>query len=387
MHRPRTLLPVVFVILLILTAGCTDSGGDGSGGGPEAVMTPTGTPSQTATPVPTATFTETLTPVATPTSTAPNGGLEGSSGSRPGDTQDSLVRQFSWSYRDGSGSLELTVPTSMYDYYANRTRIIDHTRWGSYVMDPHDDDSLSSIASKLETDAASAGFSDRETVDYAIAFVQSMQYVPDNVSTPFDEYPKYPIETLVERGGDCEDTSILMASILSEMGYGVVLIVLPGHVGVGVKGTDLPGHYYEYDGERYYYLETTGEGWGVGELPEEYQGEQAEILPLRAEPVLVHSWEAEDTGEGQVKAVVDLENLGSAPAEEMQVEVALDAPPEDRIWSRDLSDPVTLPSGGTATYTAYLDLPQRGSETRVRVRLILDGYIVDQSAGNWVTVQ
>lgn len=48
---------------------------------------------------------------------------------------------------------------------------------------------------------------------------------------------------------------------------------------VGVKGgNQLPGSYIEYHGERYYYIETTGVGWEVGEVPEEYQGKMVRTL-------------------------------------------------------------------------------------------------------------
>jgi|GEM_PF-1230107 len=54
------------------------------------------------------------------------------------------------------------------------------------------------------------------------------------------------------------------------MGYGVVLIKLPGHVAVGVRGGEgIYGTYYSENGEKYFYLETTSEGWKIGETPDE----------------------------------------------------------------------------------------------------------------------
>jgi hypothetical protein len=52
------------------------------------------------------------------------------------------------------------------------------------------------------------------------------------------EYPKYPLETLVEKKGDCEDQSILAAALLAAMGYEVALLILPIHVALGVAGFD-----------------------------------------------------------------------------------------------------------------------------------------------------
>ncbi|MBS1263700.1 MAG: hypothetical protein MAG715_00889 [Methanonatronarchaeales archaeon] len=307
------------------------------------------------------------------------------SSSSPGSGGDVLVKNFSWSYADGSSDYTLSVPEGMHEYYIGRPRAHDYWDWGVYVTDPHDDEAIASIAGEIQDVAAEADFSERETVDYAISFVQSLEYTPDDVTTGFDDYPRYPVETLVARGGDCEDSSVLMASILGEMGYGVVLIVLPGHVAVGVKGQGLPGHYYSYGGERYYYLETTGEGWGVGELPEVYRGEKAEVIPLTSEPVLVHDWDVEELPDGRVEVRVKMENLGSAPAEKLQVLTALEAPGEGEVWSRVESGPARLEPGQDATYTAILEPPSKG-EARILVRLLLDGEVHDESYSDWVSI-
>ncbi|MDS0296430.1 hypothetical protein [Halogeometricum luteum] len=109
-----------------------------------------------------------------------------------------------------------------------------------------------------------------EQVEFIIDFVQRLPYVPDDVSTGYNDYTKYTLETLTELGGDCEDTSILLAGILQcePFGYDMVLIQPPGHMGTGIYGTDLQGSYWEYDERDYYYIETTGEGWGIGDYPE-----------------------------------------------------------------------------------------------------------------------
>lgn len=50
---------------------------------------------------------------------------------------------------------------------------------------------------------------------------------------------------------------------------------------VGVLGSDtLPGTYYELDGKRYYYCKTTGDGWEIGDCPDEYMNESAQLIKL-----------------------------------------------------------------------------------------------------------
>jgi len=87
----------------------------------------------------------------------------------------------------------------------------------------------------LNVIAIQEDLTESEKVNLLISFVQSLPYTFDNVSTPFDEYPRFPIETLVFGGGDCEDTSILTSALLYEMGYDVILINPPGHMAVGIN--------------------------------------------------------------------------------------------------------------------------------------------------------
>lgn len=160
-----------------------------------------------------------------------------------------------------------------------RSRTYDWVHYPRTGLDNGNADSLGAI---LNDTAENNGYqTDREKVDFLIDFVQNLPYVPDDVSTGRNEYPKYLIETLVDAGGDCEDSSILLSSVLlsPSFGYGAVLFLLPGHMAVGVKGGDqLPGSYIEYRGERYYYIETTGTGWNVGDVPDEYQGKMTRTL-------------------------------------------------------------------------------------------------------------
>ncbi|WP_353634736.1 hypothetical protein [Halobacterium sp. NMX12-1] len=48
----------------------------------------------------------------------------------------------------------------------------------------------------------------------------------------------------------------------------------------GIYGDELPGRYYTLDGRDYYYIETTGTGWGIGEIPETYVGESDTLYQI-----------------------------------------------------------------------------------------------------------
>jgi hypothetical protein len=58
-----------------------------------------------------------------------------------------------------------------------------------------------------------------------------------------------------------------------------------------VLGDDLAGFYYTYNDKTYYYCETTGDGWEIGELPPEFKDEKAYIYEIREHQQYVpESW-------------------------------------------------------------------------------------------------
>ncbi len=146
---------------------------------------------------------------------------------------------------------------------------------------PSEKELISAVANCFKNVKSDANYDKYDIVCNVIAFVQSFTYISDSTSTGFDEYPRYPLETLFAREGDCEDTAILTATLIRELGYGTALIFFDDHCAVGLKGSEtLPGSYYEVNGARYYYLETTAKGWDIGQLPEEYKDQKAIVLPL-----------------------------------------------------------------------------------------------------------
>lgn len=120
-----------------------------------------------------------------------------------------------------------------------------------------------------------------------LEFVHSIPYEKDT-----DVYAKYPIETLAESSGDCEDLSILAATLMKSVGLDVILFDFPGHIAVGVALPKQPSAYgnigsVKHNGKTYYYCETTGTtwphkpaSWKVGQMPEEYNGKSVTILEI-----------------------------------------------------------------------------------------------------------
>lgn len=191
-------------------------------------------------------------------------------------------------YRFGPINLTEHEYQSILNYYRNKPHPplasnFAHLSTYVYSYDPDGEKILKTLVSRLKEIAEKEGIKGDRVVDFVISFVQAFPYISDSVSTPYDDYTRYPIETLVERKGDCEDTALLVAVLLKELGYGSALIIMPeeGHAAAGVLGSDnMFGAYYKVGNKKYFYLETTASGWPIGVVPDDLVGARAIVVPL-----------------------------------------------------------------------------------------------------------
>jgi hypothetical protein len=138
------------------------------------------------------------------------------------------------------------------------------------------------LAQGLENLAMDNGYtSDLRKAEFINAFVGSIQYSPDGT---FSDRPKYPIETLWDRTGDCEDTAALYVSLIEALGYDSIFMfgeakAFEGDIGGGHAwaAVHIPNHNGDYwygndskSGTEFYFVETTDwlDGYsGVGVNP------------------------------------------------------------------------------------------------------------------------
>jgi len=291
-----------------------------------------------------------------------------------------ITRHFTWSYADYQWTWEIQIPQALYDYYRAKPRPPTEN-YSVYVTDPRDNAYIGNLAKKLKKEAQRKGFDEYKTMHFAASFVQNLAYTSDLTTTGYEEYPRYPIETLVDAGGDCEDTSILMAEILDTIGYDVVLVNLSSHIAIGVSSSQgFCGTYYEHNGKRYFYLETTGEAGRIGLSPQEYANEPAYIYEIVPVPVIAHSWKATAQGR-QYELTTVVENLGTAAIHASYILAGFDAG-QGRIWNSTKSESFDLKEGQSITVTMYLKVPL-GKYTRLTVYIVSDGHAVDKSNSDW----
>lgn len=186
---------------------------------------------------------------------------------------------FSWECNDHTFSYEITVDSAYYSE-ATGSRI---DRSGSLSAERYTtasgetvavkdyivvDQYIKDLAQSLKTKYKEA-FGEEPSKEVYIKF--ATVFILDNIEYDWDEYDsgreywRYPLQTLIEKTGDCEDTSILLAAILDAAGYDSGIILLPGHAMCAVTTTDIPDR-PEYRDKRhsdvyaldFYPVETTG---------------------------------------------------------------------------------------------------------------------------------
>jgi hypothetical protein len=200
-----------------------------------------------------------------------------------------IERNYAWSMNGKTFAMSIVIPEAMYEYYSGKTRYVTSDYRG-YILHPYDDAYISVLVREFDKIAALNNLTFIEEVEIVISFVQNLHYLTDD-NTGFDEYPKFPVESLVDMGGDCEDTSILMAHLLEAMNIDTALLTLPGHMAIGVE-LNGSGVHWDIDNHTFYYLETTVAGWELGSIPDEHIGKTVSIESVDKMPFLMHTWDA-----------------------------------------------------------------------------------------------
>jgi hypothetical protein len=191
------------------------------------------------------------------------------------------------SYPFGPGIITITVPISDSVYQGAKLTNKEVTIYGnvseeiwvtdsyrSMINDPAQEDLYRALTGEFEKVKNSEGLSDDEYLELITTFVQSLRY-----ETLTDNPAKFPIETVVDGSGDCDDKSLLLAGLLSREGYQVALMSFgpEAHMAVGVAADD-----YLYKNTSYSYIEATNISF-VGVPAETLRGG----LTLQSSPIII----------------------------------------------------------------------------------------------------
>ena len=192
-----------------------------------------------------------------------------------------VPQYYEWNY-NGNQELNMSITLSSYVNYSEKTRPRDVADFVDMATESESDPCIEFLVNEFREIADTKRYTDRQLANFVASFVQSLPYTVDYDTKSRDEYPRYPVETLFDRGGDCEDTSILVATLLDSLGINVILLHLEEdqHIAVGVDVSNTYGTYWEYLGDKYWFLETTAEGFSIGDYPKELKSERAYIYPV-----------------------------------------------------------------------------------------------------------
>jgi hypothetical protein len=182
------------------------------------------------------------------------------------------LKVFQFEYAGESYTLTLNMSLGDYTEYYNKT---PYNLRQDYAKNNREADKAFVVVDEYILDIAdyfrdlqrTNGWTDVETAGCILAFTQYIEYVSDTVSRGHSEWWKYPVETLYDQNGDCEDTSILCSAIYKAMGYKSALILMYGHMAVGLSTDGMSG---KLDCTMYrngYYFGETTDVIDLGEIP------------------------------------------------------------------------------------------------------------------------
>jgi hypothetical protein len=288
---------------------------------------------------------------------------------------DSWIYQ--WRYL-GSQTLKIPEVDWFYDYYKNMKRLntIDYS---AYVFDRYDDSYIEFLADQLLS--LKNLKTNVEKINFIASFVQGIEYKKDDLENDTYEYPRYPLETLKEKRGDCEDKAILTAALLQSLGYNVSLIRLPQHMAVGVNLNETITEYSYYI-DQYYFLESTTLFMPLGKIPPEYQAlSNITVYPISSRPILIHSWKnatriTMSTRVDYVSVTVIIENLGTTSTSDIEIRGAF-YDNESQIYNQERLSVLSIAIGEKRLVELSVDVPSFVSVT-LKTQLYLNGMMIDQ---------
>lgn len=190
-----------------------------------------------------------------------------------------FTQYYRFNHRSYNYDWNVTIPLRTYFYYKDLPR---PAKIETMLTEPAADSILSVFNRNLREASIINDLRKSDVISLVAALVRLLPRNDREFTTAYDAYPRFPIETLLDQGGDSEDTAILAATLLLREGYDVVLLRFdqPKHVALGVSLPTAGGVSWEYQGRLYFYQETTVKGWELGEAPPPFRTARPTIIPV-----------------------------------------------------------------------------------------------------------
>ncbi len=205
------------------------------------------------------------------------------------DTSPVPNATFSWAFEGRTVSMEVPIDGAVLEgaRRAPRTvlafREITQTEWipdyyRAFIEEPHQEPLYEALLANFRSLRETLGLNDDRYAELIVSFVQTLPYRTD----PVDLEPKFPIQTIGDGDGDCDDKTLLAAALLAREGYDVAILLFTPeeHVALGMRSNGST-----YGGSGYALVESTSPllfGW----VPDSLEGPSGDIV-LTSEPMVV----------------------------------------------------------------------------------------------------
>jgi len=208
------------------------------------------------------------------------------------ENHTSVTLMYQTNFGQKQQTITLSVPYEKYDAYHKKIRIYwgekDLTTAMNYIT--YNETLISQIVEIMKDQTNS----EEELANAILNLVQDKGHTLSIRYYPTTEL-KYPVETLVEMGGDCDTHAFLYGTLMKAAGFKVLLLFSNEklndgqyHVATAIHlenppENSLPDYQdcsFTYDGETYYYAETTNVYWRVGDLPPKFENLTFNLIPI-----------------------------------------------------------------------------------------------------------
>lgn len=201
------------------------------------------------------------------------------------DGSDTVTTEFP--FEDGTVKVSVPIERSVYAGAVDAEKrmvfvgekpadwVPDYYR--AFIDEEHQSAFYESLLGALRDIRAQEGLDDSQYAELITSLAQNLEYRTGSGSLA----PKFPIETLGDEYGDCDDKALLAAALLSREGYDVAILLFQPekHVALGIRAPGL-----DYKDTGYAYVEMTEPsliGIPVEHLAEGYLLQsQPKVIPI-----------------------------------------------------------------------------------------------------------
>ena len=121
--------------------------------------------------------------------------VEGITQQRPPNTRQTIGRRYVWNFRGRHYTVLMTIDLERYNSYSGKER---------YDIPKLVEEGRTTIGNLTREFQRifkqNRNWSQQDCVDFVLSFVQSLPYTLDDVTTGYDEFRRYAVETLIEGG-------------------------------------------------------------------------------------------------------------------------------------------------------------------------------------------